>query len=114
MKKFLGIFILVLPLVLSGCGQKPAPVVSAPVVKAGIPTETITAHNSENDCWQVINNDVYNLTDYIKIHPGGKSIIDGCGKDATALFESKPGSGQPHSENARTLLEKYYIGSLQK
>ncbi len=44
-------------------------------------------------------------------HPGGHAIYEGCGTDATTLFETRPsGTGTPHSANARSILEKYYIG----
>jgi cytochrome b involved in lipid metabolism len=54
------------------------------------------------------------VSDFVNSHPGGKSIEKGCGKDATEMFNAKPGSGKPHSDNAKTLLEKYYVGSLRK
>jgi len=31
---------------------------------------------------------VYDITTYIRKHPGGKIIMDGAGKDATNLFSS--------------------------
>ena len=31
---------------------------------------------------------VYDITDYIAKHPGGKIIMEGAGKDATNLFSS--------------------------
>ncbi len=34
--------------------------------------EEISKHNSENDLWIVINNKVYDLTKFAKVHPGGK------------------------------------------
>jgi cytochrome b involved in lipid metabolism len=77
--------------------------------------ETIATHNVETDCWLVINNNVYNVTDYISSHPGGKSIVSGCGQDASEMFETRPkGSKTPHSDKARTIMEKYYIGDLKR
>lgn len=67
-------------------------------------------------CWMVIHDKVYEIPDsFTETHPGGHVIYDGCGTDATSLFETRPqGSGTPHSSNARNILEKYYIGDLKK
>lgn len=75
--------------------------------------ENIANHNKETDCYLAINNKVYNVTDFIPTHPGGQAILQGCGTDATTLFETRPmGSKTPHSQNARDLLQLYYIGDL--
>lgn len=69
--------------------------------------------DDENSCWTVIHDKVYDITDYVN-HPGGEQIYQICGKDGTALFENRPGKGTPHPDSARKILEKYYIGDLQK
>jgi len=49
--------------------------------------EELAKHNTENDCWMAINNKVYNVTPYIKFHPGGvDEIMKGAGINATAIF----------------------------
>jgi cytochrome b involved in lipid metabolism len=66
------------------------------------------------ECWTAINGNVYNITEFVAQHPGGNIISDDCGIDATVLFETRPmGSGTPHSIDARTTLEKYYIGRFR-
>jgi len=35
----------------------------------------IYKHNKENDLWIIINNEVYDVTNFIKWHPGGKKIF---------------------------------------
>lgn len=67
-------------------------------------------------CWMIIHDKVYAIpTSFTEAHPGGHVIYEGCGTDATTLFETRPqGSGTPHSTDARALLEQYYIGDLQK
>lgn len=48
--------------------------------------EVATANSAEN-CLSVINSKVYNLTEWIKKHPGGqKAILGICGKDGTEAF----------------------------
>ncbi len=77
--------------------------------------EEVAKHSSREDCWIVIHGKVYDVTSFIPEHPGGDAILQGCGKDATELFETRPmGSGTPHSEEARELLERYYIGELKE
>ena len=59
----------------------------------------VSKHNSRKDCWMLIRNKVYDVTRFISSHPGGSTILQGCGKDATHLFETRPmGSGTPHSK----------------
>ncbi|RME54213.1 cytochrome b5 domain-containing protein [Candidatus Woesearchaeota archaeon] len=76
--------------------------------------EEISQHNNANDCWLLINNKVYDVTSFTSSHPGGNAILQGCGTDATNLYETRPmGSGTPHSEKARNKLKEYYIGDLK-
>lgn len=44
-------------------------------------------HNSANDCWVLIDGDVYDLTVYADKHPGGASVITNlCGTDGSAMY----------------------------
>jgi len=72
----------------------------------------VATHNTKDDCWLAIHGKVYDVTEFIPTHPGGPAIIQGCGKDATSMFESRPSSGTSHSETARALLPGFYIGDL--
>lgn len=75
--------------------------------------EQISTHNAKEDCWLAISGKVYNVTLYIDSHHGGPAILEGCGKDATTLFETRPmGSGTAHSETARNELSLFQIGIL--
>lgn len=52
-----------------------------------IPLEEVQKHNTEKDCWVIVNNEVLNVTNFLKDHPGGASaIIAYGGKDATENF----------------------------
>lgn len=80
----------------------------------------IAEHNSESSCWLLIDNKVYDVTDFIPSHPGGNAILEGCGTDASKLYNSRQredgtsvGSGTPHSDRAREKLDEYYIGDLE-
>lgn len=37
--------------------------------------EEVKKHNTDNDLWIVLNNDVLDVTNFIKWHPGGKKIL---------------------------------------
>lgn len=73
----------------------------------------VSQHDSKNDCWIAIRGVVYEVTDFIRSHPGGNAILEGCGTDATTLYETRPmGSQTPHSSSARSMLDEYEIGEL--
>ena len=67
----------------------------------------VSKHNSENDCYLIINNKVYDVSSYIGYHPGGLwSIVSFCGKEATGIF------ARIHSNRAWDLLRRYKIGTI--
>jgi cytochrome b involved in lipid metabolism len=74
----------------------------------------IAKHNTAQDCWFAVENSVYDVTKYVAggKHPGGEAILQGCGQDATQLFNARPGSGTPHSDKAKGYLETFKIGEL--
>lgn len=77
--------------------------------------EDVAQHATAEDCWFAINGTVYDVTSYIADakHPGGPAILEGCGKDATTLFEGEEGPrNEPHSENAHSYLLNFEIGKL--
>ena len=76
--------------------------------------DQVATHDSSDSCWLVIQGQVYDVTPFISNHPGGEAILEGCGQDATILFNTRPmGSGTPHSQDARANLDTYLIGTLE-
>lgn len=70
-------------------------------------------HSTSSDCWIVIHNQVFNVTNFLSQHPGGADrITPYCGKDATEAFDTQGGEGS-HSSTAESLKQQYLIGSLQ-
>lgn len=84
----------------------------SPTPSPTIPSFTaqqVSTHNTQSDCWVIMNGKVYNITSYIPNHPGGTGTITPyCGKDAAAAFGSIS-----HSQNANNLLAGFFIGNLQ-
>ncbi|GAA5849024.1 hypothetical protein JCM3766R1_005429 [Sporobolomyces carnicolor] len=73
-----------------------------------IRVQEMLRHNSREDCWQAYNGKVYNVTPFLKFHPGGVGeMMRGAGKDATQLFMLA------HAwVNYETLLENCLVGFL--
>lgn len=69
----------------------------------------VKKHNTATNCWTAVNGNVYNLTGWIKQHPGGASRIIGmCGKDATRAYNAQ----HNNSAAASRALAGYKIGTL--
>jgi cytochrome b involved in lipid metabolism len=76
----------------------------------------IQKHNNKDSLWLIINNNVYDVTEFQKTHPGffislikgGDMILLGGGSRATELFESHHPSYLFDENNS--LLKKYKIG----
>ncbi|KAJ3571579.1 hypothetical protein NP233_g3659 [Leucocoprinus birnbaumii] len=49
--------------------------------------DQVAQHNSPDSCWVIIQNNVYDVTDFLPEHPGGaKIILKYAGRDATAAY----------------------------
>lgn len=73
----------------------------------------VATHNTLRNCWIIISGNVYNVTSYIAVHPGGTAeITNNCGRDATNAFQTKGGGGSNHSQSAYSLLSQFLIGSV--
>lgn len=71
----------------------------------------ISTHNSAASCWSTINAVVYDLTGWIRSHPGGEgAILSICGGDGSAAFNGQHG-GQGSAQN---VLDGFKIGTLQQ
>ena len=82
-----------------------AAVASEPVITVA----AVAGHNSANDCWAIVNGSIYDLTQWISAHPGGRGPIESiCGVNATAAFTNKHGGqGAPEAR-----LASFKIGIL--
>lgn len=74
----------------------------------------VKKHSTAEDCWLIIENNVYNVTGFLNSHPGGAFLVAKyCGSDASAPFNSRDRNPpELHSGFARDLLRSYYIGPL--
>jgi len=68
----------------------------------------VSDHCSPDDCWLVIYDRVYDVTNFLNDHPGGEYIIlEFAGRDATIAFR-----GSRHGKDSYQMLDKYLIGDL--
>ncbi|KAJ5241150.1 uncharacterized protein N7469_002741 [Penicillium citrinum] len=71
--------------------------------------QEIASHKVKNDLWVAIHGNVYNITDYVRDHPGGADVLcDVAGTDATEAYDEVG-----HSEDADEILATYLIGTLK-
>ena len=71
--------------------------------------EEIAKHNTQEDCWIILNNEVYNITPYLKVHPAGPPCIMACaGGDLTEPYMKR------HRWVSPRIIEKLKIGTVKK
>ena len=75
--------------------------------------DEIAKHNQPQDCWIIINNQIYGVSDFLTLHPGGAGeITPYCGQDATQAYQTKGGRGNTHSQTANQALGFINLGSV--
>jgi len=69
----------------------------------------VTTHAGAQSCWTVIDGDVYDLTQWIPVHPGGQAAILGiCGTDGSEAFHAE----HDHAQEQESILATFQIGVL--
>lgn len=67
--------------------------------------EDIRQHNTIDDAWTAIQGKVYNMTAYVKFHPGGvKDLMRIAGRDGTKLFSKSIINPREHFITKRNLV----------
>jgi cytochrome b involved in lipid metabolism len=70
----------------------------------------VSKHITENDLWIVIDDHVFDISEYIFLHPGGKSILlKYAGRDCTNEFNNINGHFDTY---VNSLLNRYCIGII--
>jgi cytochrome b involved in lipid metabolism len=86
-----------------------APVaIDSPQPPSILSAEVVSQHNAPDDCWIIFSGSIYDVTNFISLHPGGaEALTPYCGADGTAALAEIP-----HSADAFSLLRSLVIGPL--
>ncbi|CAE8722607.1 unnamed protein product, partial [Polarella glacialis] len=91
--------------------QRKRPGESASAPKAGISQAEVARHSSPESVWIIIDSQVYDVTSWLKDHPGGEVLLLAfAGRDATAAHMTVGHS----SELVKTELRRMHLGPLLK
>ncbi|KAI5962275.1 uncharacterized protein KGF55_003351 [Candida pseudojiufengensis] len=73
--------------------------------------EEVSKHNNKKDCWVIIHDKAYDLTEFMPNHPGGEAIIlKYAGKNATKVFDPV----HPPDTLEKYLNQKDHKGEVEK
>ncbi len=76
----------------------------------GFTAAEIAEHSTSDSCWLLISGRVYDVTSYLRDHPGGaRTITPWCGKESSEAFATEDGRGE-HSPAAYTHLGLLDLG----
>ncbi|KAL1925204.1 uncharacterized protein VTP21DRAFT_87 [Calcarisporiella thermophila] len=71
--------------------------------------EDVQKHNTKDNLYIIIHNNVFDVTKFQEEHPGGEEVLlEEAGKDATEAFEDIG-----HSDEARELMQNFLVGSIE-
>ncbi len=83
------------------------------IMAAELSLTDVEKHSTLKDCWVIINNKVYDITQYIPKYPSKPDIfLKYCGKNADTGWETKD-KNRKHSPNAKKLLDSYEVGTIK-
>lgn len=77
-----------------------------------ITLEEISKHTTKDSLWTYFENNVYDITKFISIHPGGNIILKAGGKDLKKVW-SENGVLWHNKDSIIQMLNKYKIGELE-
>ncbi|KAJ5959648.1 uncharacterized protein N7479_006798 [Penicillium vulpinum] len=72
--------------------------------------QEISEHNTKKDLYLILNDKIYNCTEFADQHPGGEEVLlDLAGQDCTEAFDDVG-----HSDEARETLKEYFAGNVKR
>ena len=115
MKRIVIALVLVFSLLVFGCStakNQGEEISSAKKAVVNLGVDDVAKHNTKEDCWMIVNQNVYDVTSFIAI--GKHMQIDQyCGKEATTEFMTRSkGPGTPHPDKAMANLDNFYVGTI--
>jgi cytochrome b involved in lipid metabolism len=90
----------------------PDPTPNPPPPPSGISLSTVSQHNSLSDCWVVFQSNVYDMTTWVNLHPGGSGVYTNlCGtNNFESAFANKHGSSKNSLFISSTTLKGAFAG----
>jgi 4-hydroxysphinganine ceramide fatty acyl 2-hydroxylase len=80
---------------------------------AQISKSQVEKHNTEESCWVIVNEKVYDITTFLADHPGGDGILlEFAGTDITSVLGDI--NYHTHSDAAYDLLTEHYVGDFKR
>ncbi|QKF93574.1 cytochrome b5-like protein [Fadolivirus algeromassiliense] len=74
--------------------------------------DEIATHNTEKSLWLIVNDYIYDVTEFINHHPGGaKPFLNGAGKDVTTYFNNVKKHGK--SETLPDFMKTLCVGKVK-
>ncbi len=72
----------------------------------------VAQHNTSQDCWVVISDNVYDVTELVFRYPTGQLFADYCGQIADAFYQGLPENHQLLSNSAKVIINTNKLGDL--
>ncbi|KAG0042651.1 fatty acid alpha-hydroxylase [Gryganskiella cystojenkinii] len=73
--------------------------------------EEVQRHSSEDSCWVIHDDKIYDMTSFVQDHPGGEEyILDHAGQDVTLIMKDE--LSHFHTEGAYEMMEEFLVGTL--
>lgn len=75
--------------------------------------EEVQQHTTEDSLWTIYKNEVYDITEFIDEHPGGRIIMSAGGKDLEQAWKDMGVNWHSNDSHVLQHLGKYKIGKLK-
>lgn len=92
--------------------SSPVSVSSLPSISNDISSSQLASNKTSTNCWISFDKKVYNVTDYLSKHPGGRrELLNVCGQEIDSLSSGHQG-GRFDSSQIQGILKEFYVGDL--
>lgn len=75
---------------------------AANAAKQNFSTDELKKHTRDGDCWVSVDGNVYDVSDFLDQHPGGKHhLLENAGRDASKIFHHLHSDDVTHNTNSK-------------